>query len=86
MTEKSSIQMSQDYDVLPPKTGKAYPILCEEWDYLKKNVGSISEKPNIYHTIGSVLLGAFISTLIAILTGTFPDPNPNTLSPKLIIA
>jgi hypothetical protein len=61
-------------------------ILCEEWDYLKKNVALISEKLNFYHTIGSVLLGACISTLIAILTGTFPVPNPNTPSPKLIIA
>jgi hypothetical protein len=86
MSEKSSIQMSQGYDVLPPKTGKAYPILCEEWDYIKKKVGSISEKPNIYHTIGSILLGACISTLVAVLTGTFSNNNPNTPSPKLIIA
>ena len=86
MTEKSSIQMSQGYDVIPPKTGKAYPILCEEWNYLKQNVGSISEKPNIYNSIGFLLLGAFISTVIAILTGSFPNPNPDTLSPKLVIA
>jgi len=86
MTDNSSIQMSQGYDVLPPKTGKAYPILCEEWEYLKDNVGTITEKPNIYHSIGFVLLGACLSTVIAIFTGTFPNPNPTVISSKLIIA
>jgi len=86
MTENSSIQMSQGYDVLPPKTGKAYPILCEEWDYLKNNVATITERPNFYHTIGAVLLGACLSTFIAIVTGSFPNPNPETVSQKLIVA
>ncbi len=86
MNEKSSFQMSQGYNVLPPRTGKAYPILCEEWDYLKKNIGSISDKPNIYYIMGSILLGACISTLIAILTGNFPNPDPKILSSKFIVA
>jgi len=33
MNKKYSIQVSQGYDIIPPKTGKAYPILCEEWNY-----------------------------------------------------
>ena len=86
MTENSSIQMSQGYDILPPRTGKAYPILCEEWNYLKSNIETITEKPNIYHTIGSVLLGACLSTLIAIITGSFPNPDPSNTSTKLVIA
>lgn len=79
MTENSSIQMSQGYDVLPPKTGKAYPILCEEWNYLKNNIRTITERPNVYHTIGSVLFGVCLSTVITIVTGSF-------VSPKLVIA
>lgn len=86
MTENSSIQMSQGYDVLPPKTGKAYPILCEEWDFLKSNVSTITERINIYYSLGFILLGACLSTLIAIFTGTFPSPNPDIISSKLIIA
>ncbi len=86
MAENSSIQMSQGYDMLPPKTGQAYPILCEEWDYLKTNVGTITERPNVHHSIGCVLLGACLSTLSAIFTGTFPSPDPEILSSKLIIA
>lgn len=86
MTENSSIQMSQGYDVLQPKTGKAYPILCEEWAYLKTNIGTITEKPDIYNSLGFVLLGACLSTVIAIFTGTFPSPTPNIVSSKLIIA
>ena len=86
MAESSSIQISQGYDVLPPKTGKAYPILCEEWNYLKDNISAITERPNIYHTIGSVLLGACLSTFTAIITGSFPDQNPSNGLPKIIIA
>ena len=71
MTQKSSFQISQGYDVIPPKTGKAYPILCREWDYLKRKVGSISEKSNVYHSIGFLLLGACLSTFITILIGGF---------------
>ena len=73
MTEDPSFQMSQGYEVLPPKSGKAYPILCEEWDFLKKQIGSLSQKINIYHTIGSLLLGASITTFISILTGAFSN-------------
>ncbi len=83
MTQKSSIQMSQGYDVLSPKTGKAYPILCEEWAYLKIKVRSISEKPNLYYSIALLLLGSSLSTLITILTGGYSNPNNPT---KLIIA
>ncbi len=86
MVENSSIQISQGYDVLPPKTGRAYPILCEEWNYLKDNISTITERPNIYHTIGSVLLGACLSTFIAIIIGSFPDQNPSNGLPKIIIA
>lgn len=73
MSEKSSYKLTQDYDVLLPKTGKAYPILCEEWNYLKKNIDLISDKSNIHYIIGSVLIGSCITTLVTIFTGNFPN-------------
>jgi hypothetical protein len=75
MTQDNSFRMSQGYDVLPPKPGKAYPIPCEEWNYLKEKLRDASDKPDFYHTGGSLLLGAMISTLIAILTGAFQGNN-----------
>lgn len=50
MNEKYSIQVKQGYKILPPKSGKAYSILCEEWDNLKKDIETITEKLNIYIT------------------------------------
>jgi membrane protein DedA with SNARE-associated domain len=72
MTDETSFQMSQGYDVVPPRPGRAYPILCEEWDYLKTQIQSISTNFGFYHTIGSLLVGSAISTLVAILSGGFP--------------
>jgi hypothetical protein len=70
-----SIQMSQGYEVLPPKTGKAYPILCEEWDFLKHQIGQMSDRPWLFHTVGSALVGAALSTLLAVLLGSPPPTN-----------
>jgi hypothetical protein len=67
--------MSQGYDVLPPRAGKAYPILCEEWDFLKNKIRTISNIPHVYHTFGSVLIGASLSTLISLLIGSVSTTN-----------
>ena len=41
----SNYQMSQGYEVLPPKSGKAYPILCDDWENLKSKLTSVSSEP-----------------------------------------
>lgn len=69
MTDGAPITMSQGYEVLPPKPGQAYPIPCQEWDFLKQKVGALSDRPWLLHTLGSILLGAALSTLITILIG-----------------
>ncbi len=83
MVEENKFQLSQGYNVLPPKTGRAYPILCEEWDHLKGQVRGIKTSFGIYHTIGSVLVGASITTLISILLGAYTAAT--TSDPKLLI-
>ena len=65
--------ISQGFDVLQPKSGKAYPIPCEEWELLKERLGRVSTPPWICQTLGSLLAGAGISILIVILTGSLPD-------------
>jgi hypothetical protein len=79
----SSFQMSQGYDVIPPKTGRAYPILCEEWDHLKGQIRGIKTSFGTYHTVGSVLVGAAITTLISILLGAYSASATN--DPKISI-
>ena len=71
-------KMSQGFEVLPPKSGQAYPIPCEEWDFLKKKVRELSNRPWVLHTIGTTLLGACVSTFITLLMGgisTTAHPN-----------
>ena len=74
---ESSFQISQGYDVLPPRPGQAYPILCGEWEHLKTQIRAIQTSMSLYHTVGSLLLGAALSTLISIFCGAFPITEGN---------
>lgn len=67
----NSFQMSHGYNVIPPKPGRAYPILCEEWEHLKQQIRNINTSFGTYHTIGSLLVGAAITTFISILLGAY---------------
>ncbi|MBI1303246.1 MAG: hypothetical protein GC172_05610 [Phycisphaera sp.] len=67
--QRDSFQISQGYDVVAPSPGKAYPILCSEWLYLKDKVKQISDPVDLYHTVGSACVGAALSTFITILSG-----------------
>lgn len=86
MNQNSSFQVSQGYEILSPKPGKAYPILCEEWEFLKEKIGRISNRPNLYDMIGSLLWGGALSTLISILTGAISSNPANPDSKTVIIA
>ena len=68
MSEKDSFKMSQGYDVISPRPGRAYPILCNEWEYLKTQIKAIKISFDWYYTGGLLLLGAAISTIITIFT------------------
>ena len=74
MTDKPNIEMSQGLVVLPPRADQAYPIPCEEWALLKSRVQKLTSEPWLYQTIGSLLLGAALSALGSIITGTFQLP------------
>src|SRR4051812_44622302 len=73
--EQESFRLSQAYNVMPPQPGEAYPILCSEWDYLKARIRSVATEAVILHTLGSILIGAGLSTLLSIMLGSFPDKN-----------
>lgn len=91
MNEKqgNSFEISQNYNVIPPKRGNAYPILCEEWKHLKEQVGNIKTNFKFYHSFGSILLGAGVTTFISILLGVYSKinpANPNTITIAWAIA
>ncbi|MCI4569041.1 hypothetical protein [Lysobacter sp. CFH 32150] len=74
MSNDSSFQMSQGFEVLPPKSGKAYPIPCEEWDLLRNKISKATSEPWLFHTVGSALLGMALSALLPIVSNTFQLP------------
>ena len=74
MTGEPAFQMSQGYEVLPPKSGKAYPIPCDEWDLLKNKISKATSEPWLFHTTGSALIGMALSALLPIVTNAFQLP------------
>ena len=74
MTETGGIRMSQGLDVLPPKSGNAFPIPCDEWDVLKSRASRLVNEPWLFQSFGSLLLGAALTTVIAIVFGSYSKP------------
>lgn len=74
MSSEPTFQLSQGYEVLPPKSGKAYPIPCDEWELLKGKISKATAEPWLSHTIGSALLGMALSALLPIVTSAFQLP------------
>jgi hypothetical protein len=67
-------RVSQGFDVLLPKSGKAYPIPCEEWNFLKNKMITATTEPWVFHTAGSALIGMALSALLLLLASTFQLP------------
>lgn len=86
MNPEPSFKMSQDYELIPPKKKRAYPILVEEWEYLKARILAIRDDANLYHTLGSVLLGVSGSALVAAVTLDLPRSSGGQLAMPVIFA
>jgi hypothetical protein len=69
MSFNSNLRLSQDYEVLRPKNGKLIPVPCSEWDVLKRKIEGLAAEPWIFHTAGSILVGAALATAISVWTG-----------------
>jgi len=85
MADEPTFKMSQDYELIPPKKRRAYPILVEEWNYLKEKIRKIRDNANFYQTIGSVLLGVAGSALVTALTLDLPKPEGSNATPLPIL-
>lgn len=69
MTQK--FEFSQENELIMPQKQRSYPIPIIEWSNLKKKINDISENVNFWQTIGSILIGTAIPTLITALIGDF---------------
>ena len=79
MSEKSTFNISQDYEIIQPKKGKVYPILIQEWIFIKEKVIEIRININYFHTAGSILIGAALSFLATNIATEFKEPNTKTI-------
>jgi hypothetical protein len=64
-------KFSQDYEIIQPQKQRSYPISTTEWVLIKGKISSIQDNANIWHTIGSILIGTAIPALITALIGEF---------------
>lgn len=74
MTTPTTFQVSQGLEVIPPRSGQAYAIPCEEWAALKTKASKLSSEPWLFHSAGFLFLGAAASVFISIILGTFGLP------------
>lgn len=79
MSGNVAVKVSQGYEVLRPKSDKALPIPCNEWDVLKNQISALTTEPWLFHTLGSLLLGASLASVISIWTGAINVSNSATL-------
>ena len=86
MSKASTFKMSQDYELVAPQKKRAYPILVEEWLHLKARISAITDDANLYHTIGSILLGVAGSAFVVALTLPVPKSEQGEMTIPLIIA
>lgn len=86
VAQGSTFRMSQGYDVIEPRSAPAYPIFCEDWDYVKTKISQISDEATTFHSIGCILLGACVSTLIGIMTGSYTVTQQEAPQTRLVVA
>jgi hypothetical protein len=67
--QKKPFVLSQDYEVVPPTQGIAYPIPKSNWDHIKSRINKLNKLDvDIYQNIGSCLLGLGFSALFCAIT------------------
>lgn len=73
---ESAFRMAQDLNVLTPRSDKAYPIPCKEWEHIKSRVEKLTDEPFMFQTIGGALIGVAFSTITSLLTGSVTGADP----------
>ena len=78
--EKSNFTLSHSFEISTPKTEGAYPISHSEWNLIKTRVQSIKYKIDAFSILGSILIGAALSSLITNLATDFKDSKSSMIS------
>lgn len=80
-----SFQITQGYEVLKPKSGKAYPVPCDEWDFLKEKIDDVSFTNDKFNDGGWMLLGVTLSTFGSILLGAYDTVNTSVIAWAIVV-
>jgi hypothetical protein len=73
LSMKGNYQVSQNLDLIPHQTGKAYTISVKEWNFLKGRIQQLKIEINNFYWIGYSLLGASFSSFITVLVTNFGE-------------
>ena len=85
MKTKSSFKMSQDFELVHLQTKRAYPVVIEEWNYLKHKIQSLRDNSNIYTSMASALIGVAATAAFAALSLKFQATKvTSTPMPELV--
>lgn len=82
MNNTTPLKLSQGFEVLRPKSHKAFPVPCNEWDVLRSQIEELTTEPWLFHTAGSLLLGAALATVTSIWIG---GVNPSSATPNAVV-
>lgn len=85
MVNNSSFKVSQDLEVMSPKTDKAYIIPKREWDFLKKKVSKISSSVNGWYISGATVFGLSGTAWLNLFFMDFPKNTDSSSVNKFTI-
>lgn len=81
----SSFTVSQNLKVKAPKDSHAYVVSTTEWNYLKEKITQIKGVSGFYHTVGSVLLGAMASAVVAAISTDLCLAGSNSCTKEVVV-
>lgn len=80
-----SFTVSQNLKVKAPKESHAYVVSTIEWNYLKEKVSQVKGVSGFYHTVGSVLLGATASAVVAAISTDICLPSEESCTKDIVV-
>ncbi|ENN9982803.1 hypothetical protein ACAS46_004522 [Vibrio vulnificus] len=73
MSEQQPFKITQTLDIKQPTSTQAMALPKPEWNLLKNSVQSIKDNNSTFHTVGSALIGAGVSTGLVAFFTSFPQ-------------
>lgn len=86
MSNDQDYLVTHEFSLVKFTKKNAYPVSTKDWDFIKKKLNEITDQTNPYQFVGSLCLGAALSTLVAILIGAFDPEQGEASSASLVVA